>query len=51
MLLIGPRGGAGALHEILQMPCEAVAAQLYHFALAGLQDAGRLHAQAHATHR
>jgi len=49
MLLIGPRGGSGALHEILQMPSEAVAAQLYRFALAGLQDAGQQHAQANAT--
>lgn len=51
MLLIGPRGGSGALHEILQMPADAVAAQLYRFALAGLLDAGQQHAQAHATHR
>ena len=51
MLLIGPRGGSGALHEILQMPSEAVATQLYRFALAGLQDAGQQHAQAHATPR
>ncbi|MDD2133716.1 CerR family C-terminal domain-containing protein [Pseudomonas kurunegalensis] len=49
MLLIGPRGGAGALHEILQMRVEAVADQLYRFALAGLLDAGQQHAQAHAT--
>lgn len=34
----------GALHAILQLPCEAVAAQRYHrFALAGLQDAGQQH--------
>jgi AcrR family transcriptional regulator len=46
MLLIGPRGGSGALHEILQMPGDAVAAQLYSFALAGLQEVGRQYAQA-----
>lgn len=33
----------GALHAILQLPCEAVAAQRYRFALAGLQDAGQQH--------
>ena len=44
MLLIGPRGGSGALHEILQMPGDVVAAQLYSFALAGLQEVGRQHA-------
>lgn len=45
MLLIGPRGGSGVLREILDMPGDAVAAQLYGFALAGLHDAGRRHAQ------
>jgi AcrR family transcriptional regulator len=45
MLLIGPRGSTGTLHEILGMPAEDVSAQLFSFALAGLQEAGRQHAQ------
>lgn len=44
MLLIGPRGGSGLLREILEMPGEAVADQLYRFALAGLQAAGQQYA-------
>lgn len=44
MLLIGPRGGSGVLREILEMPGDAVAAQIYHFALAGLHEAGRQYA-------
>ncbi|MGH8486227.1 MAG: TetR/AcrR family transcriptional regulator [Pseudomonas sp.] len=45
MLLIGPRGGSGVLQEMLQMPHDVVSAQLYSFALAGLQEAGRQYAQ------
>jgi len=45
MLLIGPRGASGALHEILGMPADEVAAHLYSFALAGLQETSRLYAQ------
>ncbi|MBA6115332.1 TetR/AcrR family transcriptional regulator [Pseudomonas putida] len=45
MLLIGPRGSSGALHEILGMPAEEVAGHLYRFALAGLQETGRHFAQ------
>ncbi|MFR0690341.1 TetR/AcrR family transcriptional regulator [Enterobacterales bacterium AE_CKDN230030158-1A_HGKHYDSX7] len=45
MLLIGPRGGHGALRDILAMPGNTVAAQLYSFALAGLQEVGRQHRQ------
>ncbi len=41
MLLIGPRGGQGALRDILQMPGDVVTAQLYSFTLAGLQEVGR----------
>ncbi|MFJ3261642.1 TetR/AcrR family transcriptional regulator [Pseudomonas sp. NPDC086581] len=41
MLLIGPRGGRGALRDILDMPGEVVTAQLYGFALAGLREVGR----------
>ncbi|MCG8293244.1 TetR/AcrR family transcriptional regulator [Pseudomonas entomophila] len=44
MLLIGPRGGSGAVQQILAMPPAQVCDQLYHFALAGLLDAGRRHA-------
>ncbi|MFJ4348510.1 TetR/AcrR family transcriptional regulator [Pseudomonas sp. NPDC089401] len=46
MLLIGPRSPASSLHDILGMPAEAVSAQLYSFALAGLQEVGRQYAQA-----
>jgi len=45
MLLIGPRGGHGALRDILDMPGEAVVAQLYSFTLAGLQEVGRQYHQ------
>ncbi|MBH3429342.1 TetR/AcrR family transcriptional regulator [Pseudomonas alkylphenolica] len=45
MLLIGPRGGSGALQEILDMPGDVVSAQLYSFALAGLQEVGRQYTQ------
>ncbi|WDY55663.1 TetR/AcrR family transcriptional regulator [Pseudomonas sp. PSKL.D1] len=45
MLLIGPRGASGALHEILDMPADAVCTHLYHFALAGLQATGQHHAR------
>ncbi|MDN6858969.1 TetR/AcrR family transcriptional regulator [Pseudomonas sp. CAN2814] len=45
MLLIGPRGGQGALREILDMPAEAVTAQLYSFTLAGLTEVGRQYRQ------
>ncbi|QXH49477.1 TetR/AcrR family transcriptional regulator [Pseudomonas fakonensis] len=41
MLLIGPRGGSGAVQQILGMPHAEVCDQLYRFALVGLQDAGR----------
>lgn len=41
MLLIGPRGGRGALRDILDTPGELVTAQLYSFALAGLREVGR----------
>ena len=41
MLLIGPRGGSGAVQEILGMPPAQVCEQLYRFALAGLRDAGQ----------
>lgn len=41
MLLIGPRGGHGALRDILDMPGPVVVAQLYSFTLAGLQEVGR----------
>lgn len=44
MLLLGPRGGSGTLHEILGMPADVVSAHLYSFALAGLQEAGRQNA-------
>lgn len=49
MLLIGPRGGSGVLRDILQMPGEVVAGQLYSFALAGLQEAGRQYAMEHGN--
>jgi len=49
MLLIGPRGGSGVLREILEMPGEAVIDQLYRFALAGLQEAGRQYAMEHGN--
>jgi AcrR family transcriptional regulator len=45
MLLIGPRGGGGAVQQILGMPHAQVCEQLHRFALAGLQDAGRQHAR------
>ncbi|MCP1626278.1 TetR/AcrR family transcriptional regulator [Pseudomonas nitroreducens] len=45
MLLIGPRGGHGALRDILDMPGEVVAAQLYSFTLAGLREVGRQYQQ------
>ncbi|QIE87476.1 TetR/AcrR family transcriptional regulator [Pseudomonas nitroreducens] len=45
MLLIGPRGGHGALRDILDMPRPVVVAQLYSFTLAGLQEVGRQHRQ------
>ncbi len=45
MLLIGPRGGHGALRDILDMPGPVVVAQLYSFTLAGLQEVGRQHRQ------
>lgn len=45
MLLIGPRGGHGALRDILDMPGEAVVAQLYSFTLAGLLEVGRQYHQ------
>jgi len=45
MLLIGPRGGHGALRDILDMPGEALAAQLYSFTLAGLKEIGRQYQQ------
>jgi len=44
MLLIGPRGGSGVLRDILEMPADAVTAQLCGFALAGLHEAGRQYA-------
>ncbi|MGF6391232.1 TetR/AcrR family transcriptional regulator [Pseudomonas plecoglossicida] len=44
MLLIGPRGSSGALHEILGMPADQVSTHLYHFALAGLQATGHQYA-------
>ncbi|WP_236198813.1 TetR/AcrR family transcriptional regulator [Pseudomonas pseudonitroreducens] len=45
MLLIGPRGGHGALRDILDMPADMVVAQLYSFTLAGLQEVGRQYHQ------
>ncbi|BBH46305.1 TetR/AcrR family transcriptional regulator [Pseudomonas sp. KU43P] len=45
MLLIGPRGSSGALHEILGMPADEVSTHLFHFALAGLEATGRQYAQ------
>ncbi|MFJ4157429.1 TetR/AcrR family transcriptional regulator [Pseudomonas sp. NPDC089752] len=45
MMLIGPRGASGALHEILGMPADDVAAHLYSFALAGLRESSRLYSQ------
>jgi AcrR family transcriptional regulator len=45
MLLIGPRGGHGALRDILDMPGDVVSTQLYSFTLAGLQEVGRQYRQ------
>ncbi|MFV3411228.1 TetR/AcrR family transcriptional regulator [Pseudomonas sp. NY15436] len=45
MLLIGPRGGHGALREVLGMPSDVVAAHLHSFALAGLKEVGRQYLQ------
>lgn len=45
MLLIGPRGGHGALRDILDMPADMVVAQLYSFTLAGLQEVRRQYHQ------
>ncbi|MEP9319746.1 TetR/AcrR family transcriptional regulator [Pseudomonas sp. LABIM340] len=41
MLLIGPRGGHGALRDTLDMPGAVLTAQLYSFTLAGLREVGR----------
>lgn len=48
MLLIGPRGGSGALRDILDMPGDVVAAQLYSFTLAGLMEMSRQYHAAQA---
>ncbi|MBB4865701.1 AcrR family transcriptional regulator [Pseudomonas nitritireducens] len=45
MLLIGPRGGQGALRDTLDLPVEVITAQLYSFTLAGLTEVGRQYRQ------
>ncbi|ESQ97733.1 MULTISPECIES: TetR/AcrR family transcriptional regulator [Pseudomonadaceae] len=44
MLLIGRRGIPGPIQEISKMPREEIVDHLYHFALAGLDAAGRRYA-------